>query len=93
MYDDGMPSSDWFSDTDPRALHVWIEILRRMTPAEKVEAVSRVSQDLVRVQEAAVRRLYPEAGDREIFLRTLARRLRRDLVIRAYGWDPAGDRR
>jgi hypothetical protein len=90
MYDDGMPPPDWYSDTDPRALRAWIEIQRRMDPAQKAQAVFQLSEDLMRAQEAAVRRAYPQAAEREIFLRTLARRLDRSLMVRVYGWAPAG---
>src|SRR5271156_406292 len=76
------------SDTDPRAMEVWLDLLRRMTPAEKIEAVFNISQLAIDLSEAGVRMAYPEADDREVFLRTAARRLSRDLMIRAYGWDP-----
>jgi hypothetical protein len=33
--------------------------------------------------------MYPQASEREVFLRVAARRLDRDSMIRAYGWDPA----
>ncbi len=78
---------DWYSDTDPRAMRVWIEIQRRMDPAEKVQAVFLLSEGLTRAQESAIRSAYPHATDREVFLRTLARRLPRALMVRAYGWD------
>jgi len=32
--------------------------------------------------------MYPEADEREIFLRVAARRLDRDTMIKVYGWDP-----
>jgi len=35
-----------------------------------------------------VRAMYPEASEREIFLRVAARRLDRETMVRAYGWDP-----
>lgn len=38
--------------------------------------------------ESGVRANHPEASEREIFLRAAALRLPRDLMIRAYGWDP-----
>lgn len=33
-------------------------------------------------------RMYPEADEREVFLRVAARRLDRESMIKAYGWDP-----
>jgi len=35
--------------------------------------------------------MHPEASDREVFLRVAARHLPRDLMIRAYQWDPEID--
>lgn len=40
------------------------------------------------LQTAEIRRLYPDASDREVFLRAAARRLGPELVRKAYGWDP-----
>jgi hypothetical protein len=70
---------------------VWVDLLRKMTPGQKIEAVLSSSQFVLQAYEMGVRRLYPNAGDREILLRVAARHLSRDLMIRAYGWDPASD--
>ena len=32
--------------------------------------------------------MYPEAGEREVFLRAAARRLSRETMMAVYGWDP-----
>ena len=34
-----MLPGDWYSDTDPRALEVFLECQRRMTASEKVNAI------------------------------------------------------
>lgn len=47
-----------------------------------------LSELAIRMSEAGVRAQFPEASEREVFLRAAARRLPRDLMIRAYGWDP-----
>jgi hypothetical protein len=77
-----------YTDTDPRAMEVWLDLLRKMPPGKKIESVFELSRMAVQFSEAGVRMAYPEADDREVFLRTAARRLSRDLMIRAYGWDP-----
>lgn len=59
-----------------------------MPVARKVAAVFESSALLLRLAEAGVRQLYPEAEEREVFLRMAARRLDRETMIRAYGWDP-----
>jgi len=40
--------------------------------------------------EKSVRREFPDAGEREVFLRTAARHLDRETMIRVYGWNPDG---
>lgn len=79
---------DEFADTDPRAMEVWLGLLRRKTPGERIAMAFELSDFAVRVAESGVRARYPEASEREIFLRSAALRLPRDLMIRAYGWDP-----
>ena len=80
--------SDFYSDTDPRALEVFLSLQRQMPAGKKVAAVFEISAMLLRLSEAGVRQLYPEADPREVFLRMAARRLDRETMIRAYGWDP-----
>ncbi len=77
-----------YADTDPRAMEVWLDLLRRMPAGKKIESVFSLSRMAIQFSEAGVRMAYPEADDREVFLRTAARRLSRDLMIRVYGWDP-----
>jgi len=77
-----------YTDTDPRAMKVWLDLQRRMPPGEKIAAVLAASHLVLRMYEAGVRLQHPEASDREIFLRMAARHLDRDVMIRAYGWDP-----
>ena len=82
-----MPA-DWYEDTDPEALRVFIELHRRMTPGERVARVFELSALQESLQQASVRSMYPEADEREVFLRVAARRLDRETMIAAYGWDP-----
>ncbi len=77
-----------FTDTDPRVMEVWISMLRAKTPGERMLMAFELSDFAVRVAESGVRARYPEASEREVFLRSAALRLPRDLMIRAYGWDP-----
>jgi len=77
-----------YSDTDPRAMEVWLDLQRRMPPGDKIFAVLAASQFVLQMYEAGVRLQYPQASEREVLLRTAARHLSRDLMIRAYGWDP-----
>jgi hypothetical protein len=85
-----MAHSPEFQDTDPRAMEVWLSLHRKMTPGDKLIAVLDASALVLSMYEAGVRLQYPNASDREVLLRTAARHLSRDLMIRAYGWDPEG---
>jgi predicted RNA-binding Zn ribbon-like protein len=85
------PHPPEFTDTDPRAMEVWLDLLRRMSPGEKLAAALHLSELALRMSEAGVRAAYPRASDREVFLRAAARRLPRESLIRVYGWDPETD--
>lgn len=84
------PISGPISDTDPRAMEVLIDLQRRMPAMDKVAAVLNGTRLVLQMYEMGVRRLYPNASDHEVLLRVAARHLPRDLMIRAYGWDPEG---
>jgi hypothetical protein len=76
----------------PDADAKWIEIQRAMSPGDKLCLVLEESDQLLKFYEMAVRRQHPHATDREVLLRVAARHLDRDLMIKAYGWDPeSGD--
>jgi|HubBroStandDraft_5_1064220.scaffolds.fasta_scaffold457082_2 hypothetical protein len=77
-----------FTDTDPRAMEVWLELLRKKAPGERLTATLGLADLALKMAEAGVRKMHPEAPDREVFLRVAARHLPRELMIRAYGWDP-----
>jgi hypothetical protein len=78
-----------FRDTDPEALEVWLDLQRKMPPGEKLAAVLHASEWVLQLYEMGVRKLHPDADDREVLMRVAARHLPRQLMIDAYGWDPA----
>jgi len=69
-------------------MEVWLQLQRAMPPGEKLGSVLAASQFVLQMYEMGVRRLHPGADDREVRLRVAARHLPREVVIRAYGWDP-----
>ena len=79
---------NWMADTDSKAFEVLIALQRNMSPGDKLACVLNGSAMWLRIIEDSVRKLYPDASDREVFLRSAARRLDRETMIRAYGWDP-----
>jgi hypothetical protein len=80
-----------YADTSPQATEAWIDLIRKMTPADKVRAVLRLTHWAMDMSKAGVRLMYPNADEREVFLRAASRRLTRDEMIRVYGWDPEAD--
>ncbi len=80
-----------YSDTDPRTMEVWFDLLRKMSAAEKVNAVLRLTHLAMEASKAGVRAQHPEADEREVFLRAAARRLSRAEMVLVYGWDPEAD--
>jgi len=84
-----MRKHDWYSDTDPKALKVFIDLQRKMSPSAKTAGIFQMLEMMWRTTEAHERQMHPEASDREIFLRVAAHRLDRQTMIRVYGWDPS----
>jgi hypothetical protein len=70
-------------------LEVFFELQRKRSPEQKLADTFDLSEGLFEAVKTGVRLRYPEAGEREVFLRAVATRLPRELMIRAYGWDPA----
>jgi hypothetical protein len=80
--------SDFIGDTSTDALAVFYEIQRRRPPEQKLADTFDLSQGLFELVKAGIRTRHPAADEREVFLRAVATRLSRELMIRAYGWDP-----
>jgi hypothetical protein len=72
-------------DTSPEAWQAYLEVLRRMTPAERLQLALDWSADLWKVAEAGVRQRFPHADEREIHLRFSRLMLGEDLFRQAYG--------
>lgn len=79
---------DFVRDTDSKSLEVFYEIQRRRSPGEKLNDVFELTDWMIQLAERGVRMRYPGIGEREVFLRAAALRIPRDLMIKAYGWDP-----
>jgi hypothetical protein len=70
-----------------KAERVQFELLRKMTPAEKLECVRGLTFAVQQLAFAGLREQYPDASDDELWLRLAARRLGPDLVKKIYGWE------
>jgi len=77
-----------FQDTDPKTMEVWIDLMRKMPPGEKLANTLSATDLMLAFHEMGVRHRHPHASDHEIRARIAAAHLPRELVIAAYGWDP-----
>ena len=73
------------ADTSSEAWKVFLEIQRRLSPAEKVRRALELSALVRGAAKAGLRALYPLASEREIFLRTARLALGEELFQQAYG--------
>jgi hypothetical protein len=72
-------------DTSPEAWAVFVDLQRRTPPAEKIRRAMALSKTVKLLSEAGLRRRFPEADDREIFLRRVRLTVGEDLFRKPYG--------
>lgn len=78
-------------DTTPDAQRKQIELMRQLSPAQKISlafALTETMRDLIR---ADLRHRFPHADETELRRRFIARVLPREDVIKAYGFDPKAE--
>jgi hypothetical protein len=63
-----------------------------MTPEEKLAAAFKLTDAVLETWAAQARSEHPDADDDQIRMFVAARHLPRDLMIRAYAWDPGRQR-
>jgi hypothetical protein len=73
------------ADTSPEAWEVFLELQRRMSPAEKLWRALEYSEFVRSLAEAVIRGRHPLAGNREVFLREARQRLGEELFRKVYG--------
>lgn len=83
------PSSSTALDTPAAVEAIVVERWRLMSPLERFEQVAALNDSCMTMAEAGVRLRHPSASEHDVRLRVLSLRLGRDLMISAYGWDPA----
>jgi hypothetical protein len=72
-------------DTSPEAWKVLMDLMRKMSPEEKLQRTLELSSAMRLAREAGLREAYPQAGDREIFLRLARETLGVELYRKVYG--------
>ncbi|MEW6320108.1 MAG: hypothetical protein AB1635_03360 [Acidobacteriota bacterium] len=73
-------SADTTADVERRQIEAW----RRLSPVERLRLVSDATRAVTDLSLAGIRRRYPQASDRECFLRLAAIRLGVDTTRRIY---------
>jgi hypothetical protein len=76
------------NDTHPRIEQLQIEGYRRMTPAQKLAIVSRLTSAIHELALMDIRRRHPGAGEREQRLRLASRFYDAATMRRVFDWDP-----
>ena len=71
---------------------MYIELQRKLSPSEKLGRTFQYSTFISRLAESVLRQQWPNAGEREIFLRSARRRLGKELFHKVYGDELADDR-
>jgi len=64
-----------------------IERYRQMTPTEKLRMVADMAETIRQLQLAEIRLRYPNASERECFLRMASRWAPPELLKKFLGWD------
>src|SRR5579872_4363619 len=79
------------ADTSLEAWQVQTDLLRKMSPGEKMQLAFEWSEIVRQFAEAGLREKYPEAGEREIFLRYARQSLGEELFRKVYGSELTDD--
>jgi hypothetical protein len=75
-------------DTSEEIERLLFERYRQMSPRDKVRMVMKLNRAVEAMALAGLRQQYPDATERELRLRLAARLYGRELVLKAFGWDP-----
>jgi hypothetical protein len=73
------------ADTSPEAWKIFLELQRRLPPGEKIRQIFDRSLMMRRLTEEGLRRKFPGADEKEIFLRRVRLELGPKLFLRVYG--------
>ena len=78
-------------DTTPDAQRTQIELMRRLTPSQRLSLAFALTDTMRDLILANLHQQFPQANDTEIRRRFIARVLPRAEVIRVYGFDPRAE--
>lgn len=72
------------SDTSLEAERAQVELWRRMSPIEKLRAVTEITRAVLQLSLAGIRLRHPEASDEECMMRLAIMKLGRQLACQVY---------
>ncbi len=72
-------------DTSPEAWKILMDLMRQMTPAQKLQRAFELSEAMRQARMAGLREAHPNATEREIFLRFAHENLGPELYSKVYG--------
>jgi hypothetical protein len=72
-------------DTSPEAWTVYLDLQRKLSPSAKLRQAFEWSEVVRQFSIAGLRQRYPQADEREIFLRAARMNLGPELFRKAYG--------
>jgi len=72
-------------DTSPEAWKFQLDLIRKMTPEERLARAIEYSAFVRAFAESGIRTRYPNASEREVFLRCARHRLGVELFRKVYG--------
>ena len=61
-----MQSQPYTSDTSPESEAVQLELVRKMPAAKRVEKAIQLSNELLRLSKAAIRRRHPDFSEEQV---------------------------
>ncbi|MFH1707192.1 MAG: hypothetical protein ABIF71_04670 [Planctomycetota bacterium] len=77
-----------FSDTPPVVDKIFIDGYRRMSPRQKMQCVSDMTNAVLQMALARIRKQHPGISEREERLRLASLWLDRETMIKVFQWDP-----
>ena len=76
-----------FSDTHPEIERKMIELIRTLTPAQKIAKISEMGRFMQNIAFADTKRRYPNDSDHDNMMRVVSRSIGPELMLKAFGWD------
>ena len=81
-----MVDRPYTTDTSTEADRIELELLRRMTPSERVQKAIALSNEVAHMCKAAIRRRHPDFDDNEVSLKFIELNYGRQLSDEVRAW-------